>query len=266
MVSTPVPLLEGRVVVVAGAGPGLGRSVALACARHGARVVLAARRREALDAIANEIGATGAAAHAVTVDLTTAEGPARLVAAAAERFARLDALVYNAFTMGPMATAGECEPADWREPFEVNVVAAVQTTMAAAPMLASAPSGGAVVMVNSQAARRSEPRRGPYAASKAALLSAARTLAGELGPQGIRVNSVVPGHIWGESLEAYFQQLAQQRASTPEQVYESVARQTALRRIPTADEIADAVVFLLSSMAGAITGQSLDVNAGNWFE
>ncbi len=163
-----------------------------------------------------------------------------------------------------MAAASECSPRDWREPFEINVVSAVRTTLAAVPMLARG-GQGSVVMVNSQAARRSEPRRGPYAASKTALLSAARTLAGELGPQGIRVNSVVPGHIWGDSLETYFTELAARRGSTPAEVYDSVAKHTDLRRLPTADEIADAVIFLASPMASAITGQSF-VNAGNWYE
>jgi NAD(P)-dependent dehydrogenase (short-subunit alcohol dehydrogenase family) len=270
MVSTPGPLigglLDGRVVVIAGVGPGLGRSVALAAARHGARVVLAARRRQPLDSVADEIGLLGGAALVVTTDLTEDGAAEHLVAATKERFAGLDVLVYNAFTMGPMAAAAQLTPQDWRGPFEINVVAAVRTTLAAAPLLAASDGGGAVVMVNSQAARRSEPQRGPYAASKSALLSAARTLAGELGPQGIRVNSVVPGHIWGEALEGFFEDLAQRRGSTPEEGYHSVAKTTALRRLATADEIADAVIFLASPMSSAITGQSLDVNAGNWYE
>jgi NAD(P)-dependent dehydrogenase (short-subunit alcohol dehydrogenase family) len=270
MVSTPGPLadglLAGRVVVVAGVGPGLGRSVALAAARHGARVVLAARRREPLDSVADEIGLLGGSALVVTADLTEDGAAEHLATTTNERFGGLDVLVYNAFTMGPMAPAARLTAEDWRGPFEINVVAAVRTTLAAAPLLASSTGGGAVVMVNSQAARRSEPSRGPYAASKSALLSAARTLAGELGPQGIRVNSVVPGHIWGEALEGFFAGLAESRGSTPEEVYHSVAKTTALRRIATADEIADAVIFLASPMASAITGQSLDVNAGNWYE
>jgi NAD(P)-dependent dehydrogenase (short-subunit alcohol dehydrogenase family) len=270
MVSTPGPfagaLLDGRVVVVAGVGPGVGRSVALAAARHGASVVLAARRRSPLDSVADEIGLLGGSALVVTADLTE-DGAAEHVAAQANKhYGALDVLVYNAFAMGPMATAAKLTAEDWRGPFELNVVAAVRTTIAAAPLLAAAEGGGSVVMVNSQAARRSEPQRGPYAASKSALLSAARTLAGELGPQGIRVNSVVPGHIWGEALEGYFEGLAQQRGTTPEEVYHSVAKHTALRRIATSDEIADAIIFLASPMASAITGQSLDVNAGNWYE
>jgi NAD(P)-dependent dehydrogenase (short-subunit alcohol dehydrogenase family) len=258
---TPDQGLAGRVLVVAGAGPGLGRAVAAGAARQGATVVLAARRRAPVAELAAQL--TGALA--VEVDLTADDGPDRLVASVRDRFGRLDALVYNAFSMGPMAPVADTTAGDWRDAYEINVVAAVRTVVAAADLLEAA-GDGAVVMVNSQAARRSEPRRGPYAATKSALLSAARTLAGELGPRGIRVNSVVPGHIWGDALEAFFAQTAERRGSTPEQVYESVARQTDLRRIATAEEVANAVLFLASPLASGITGQSLDVNAGNWYE
>ncbi len=229
-------------------------------------MVVAARRQSFVDGLADEITATGASALAVALDVTHEDGPQQLISATAGRFGRLDALVYNAFVTGPMAPAADCRPQDWRDPFEVNVVGAVRMATAAVPHLSVAPQGGAIVLVNSQAARRSAPRRGPYAASKAALLSVARTLSGELGPQGIRVNSVVPGHIWGEALEGFFTGLAQRRGTTPEAVYESVAKETDLRRLPTPEEIADAIVFLASPLARAITGQSLDVNAGNWYE
>jgi NAD(P)-dependent dehydrogenase (short-subunit alcohol dehydrogenase family) len=265
MVSTPGGLLAGRVVAIAGVGAGLGRAIAVGAARHGADVLLVARRQESLDAIAGELAELDARAATAALDLTAEDGPDRLAGAARERFGGLDALVYNAFSTGPMVPAEQTVAADWREAYEINVLAAVRTTLASAELLA-AKGEGAVVMVNSQAARRSQPRRGPYAASKAALLSAARTLAGELGPRGIRVNSVVPGHIWGDALAGFFAQTAERRRSTAEEVYASVARETALRRIPTAEEVANAIVFLASPLASGITGPSLDVNAGNWYE
>jgi NAD(P)-dependent dehydrogenase (short-subunit alcohol dehydrogenase family) len=228
-------------------------------------VLLAARRQESLDALAEEVALIGRRVATVAVDLTADDGAERLSTAARSQLGGLDVLVYNAFSTGPMAPAAQTTAADWRDAYDINVVAAVRTALAAAQLLA-ANSNGAVVMVNSQAARRSAPRRGPYAASKAALLSAARTLAGELGPRGIRVNSVVPGHIWGEALAGFFAQTAERRGTTPEEVYDSVARHAALRRIATADEVANAILFLASPLASGITGQSLDVNAGNWYE
>jgi NAD(P)-dependent dehydrogenase (short-subunit alcohol dehydrogenase family) len=145
------------------------------------------------------------------------------------------------------------------------VIGTLHVTLAAVPHLAAAPDGS-VVMINSQAARRSQARRGPYSASKAALLSAARTLAAELGRDGIRVNSVVPGQIWGPPLERFYEEVAARKGQTPEEVYRTAAKEMALGRIPTSDEVADAVVFFASPLSRSVTGQSLDVNGGNWFE
>ena len=125
--------------------------------------------------------------------------------------------------------------------------------------------GGSIVMVNSMIVRVPQPRMGVYAASKGALLAATQALAQEVGVHGIRVNSVVPGYIWGPSLEAWFAQQAQQRGVDPQVVYDEVAAQTALRHLPTSAEIADAVVFFASDLARAVTGQSLDVNGGHFF-
>ena len=94
---------------------------------------------------------------------------------------------------------------------------------------------------------------------------AAQTMAKELGAYKIRVNSVVPGYIWGPALEGYFKHLAQQQGTTPEAVYAEIASRTALNHIPSSDEIAGAVVFFASDLSRAITGQALDVNAGHFF-
>ena len=89
-------------------------------------------------------------------------------------------------------------------------------------------------------------------------------LAREHGEDGIRVNTVLPGHVWGPSLEWWFEHLAKKQGTTPQEVYDSVADEAALRRIPTSAEIADAVVFFASDLSRVVTGQSLDVNAGSW--
>src|ERR1700751_1036031 len=99
---------------------------------------------------------------------------------------------------------------------------------------------------------------------KAALLALAQSLASELGPRGIRVNSVAPGYIWGDSLKWYFGYLARQRGVDAQQVYDETAATIDLRRLPEPDEVADAVVFLASPMARAITGQCLGVDGGEY--
>lgn len=119
-------------------------------------------------------------------------------------------------------------------------------------------------MINSAVLRHSEPRYGSYKLAKSALHAMSHTLATELGPKGIRVNTVAPGYIWNDQLKWYFGEIAKKYGITPEQVYEQTAAKSDLKRLPEPDEIARAVVFLASPWASAITGQTLDVNCGEY--
>jgi NAD(P)-dependent dehydrogenase (short-subunit alcohol dehydrogenase family) len=248
--------------VVAGVGPGLGRSIALASAREGADVVLAARTAARLDDVAKEVTALGRRGLAVPTDLADAEAVERLRETALDAFGRVDALVYNALAMPPIKALGEVGLDAVSASFDANVVAALRLTRLFVPALAE--TKGSVVMINSMVLRFSQLTMGPYKLTKAALLAMAQSLATELGPQGIRVNSVAPGHIWGDSLKWYFGYLAKKRGVAVAQVYDETAAGTDLRKLPEPDEIADAVVFLASGLARAITGQCLDVNCGEY--
>jgi NAD(P)-dependent dehydrogenase (short-subunit alcohol dehydrogenase family) len=255
-------MLSDKVVVVAGVGSGLGRSIALASAREGADVVLAARTAARLDEVAKEVAALGRRGLAVPTDLADPESVERLKATATDAFGRVDALVYNALAMPPIKELGVVGLDAVQTSFDANVVAALRLTRLFTPALAE--SKGAVVMINSMVVRFSQRTMGPYKLTKAALLAMAQSLATELGPRGIRVNSVAPGHIWGESLQWYFGYLAKKRGVTAEEVYAETAAPIDLGRLPVPDEIADAVVFLASDLARAITGQCLDVNCGEY--
>jgi NAD(P)-dependent dehydrogenase (short-subunit alcohol dehydrogenase family) len=255
-------LLKDKVLVVSGIGPGLGRSIAIRGAEQGADVVLAARTASRLDEVATEVTALGRRALAVPTDIADPEAAQRLVQATLEEFGRADALVHNALAMPPIKDLSVVDLDAVKAAFDVNVLGALRLTRLFTPVLAAA--GGSVTMINSMVVRFSQRTMGPYKATKAALLAAAQSLASELGPQGIRVNSVAPGHIWGDSLKWYFGYLAHKRGVQPEQIYDETAANTDLRRLPEPDEIADAVVFLASPMARAITGQCLDVNCGEY--
>jgi NAD(P)-dependent dehydrogenase (short-subunit alcohol dehydrogenase family) len=257
-------LLAGRVAIVSGVGPGTGRAIALAFAREGADVVLAARSAPALDAVAGEVESLGRRALRVPTDIAEPEHCRRLAETAHRTFARIDVLVNNAFLGPPYDTVEDARMADWRRIFDVNVFGAIQLSQAVIPFM-KAQGGGSIVMINSMSMRIIEPRFGGYAASKGALMTAAQTMAKELGVHKIRVNSVVPGYIWGPNLERYFTQLAQQQGTTPEAVRVEIASRTALNHIPTSEEIADAVVFFASDLSRVVTGQALDVNAGHFF-
>jgi NAD(P)-dependent dehydrogenase (short-subunit alcohol dehydrogenase family) len=255
-------LLENRVAIVSGIGPGMGRDVSMALAREGAHVVLAARRADKLEAVASEIRASGRQALCVPTDIAKAADSQRLVDAALAEFGRIDVLVNNAFKGGVEPLFADIDLNEWRAIFDVNVFGAMQLTQAViAPMRRQ--GGGSIVFINSMSMRIIEPRFGGYAASKGALMIAAQTLARELGADKIRVNSVVPGYIWGAALEGYFKSLAKQQNSTPEAVYTEIASRTCLRHIPTSAEIADAVVFFASDLSRVVTGQALDVNGGH---
>src|SRR5262249_14569970 len=154
---------------------------------------------------------------------------------------------------------------DWRRIFEVNLFGALRLTQLVVPLM-KAQRRGSIVFVNSMSIRVIEPLMGGYAASKGALLTAARTLAKELGSDGIRVNSVVPGYIWSGRMEASFRRLGAERGVSYEAVHAAVPSRTALRHIPESAEVAEAVVFFASDLARAVTGQSLDVNGGHFFD
>jgi NAD(P)-dependent dehydrogenase (short-subunit alcohol dehydrogenase family) len=257
-------LLTDRVAIVSGIGPGMGRDISLALAREGADVVLAARGADKLEAVAADVRARGRRALCVPTDIASAADCRRLVEAAQREFGRIDVLVNNAFKGGLEPLMADASVDEWRKIFDVNVFGSLQLTQAVIPNMRNE-RGGSIVFINSMSMRIIEPKFGGYAASKGALLIAAQTLAKELGRDKIRVNTVVPGYIWGPALQGYFKLLAQQQHTTPEAVYDEIAARTALNHIPTSEEIADAVIFFASDLSRVITGQALDVNGGHFF-
>ena len=257
-------LLKDKVALISGVGPGLGRDIALAFAAHGATVVLGARTEARVREIAGEVEAAGGTAHAVTLDITDEDSCAAAVAAAAGTYGRLDVLVNNAFDDGDFSTFERADLTAWRRTMDTNFFGTLQLTRAAvAPMKEQ--HDGRIVMVNTMSVHRINARFGAYAASKAALATATKTLAMELGPHGIRVNGIHPGYIWGPSVEQYFAYQAQRRGISPQDVYDEVASETALGYIPPSSEIAGSVVFFASDLSKPVTGQALGVNAGHWF-
>jgi NAD(P)-dependent dehydrogenase (short-subunit alcohol dehydrogenase family) len=260
-----VALLDGKVTLVSGAGPGLGRDVALACGREGATVVVAARTEDKVQALAAEVEAAGARALGLRLDITDAGACRAVVERIVEAYGRLDVLVNNAFDDGDRTPFLEADLDRWRRTTEVNLFGTLQLTQACAPQMV-AQGDGRIVMVNSMSAVRIRPGWGAYTASKAGLAAVTKVLAAELGEHGVRVNGVHPGYIWGDSVETYFEYLAKQKGITAEEQYREVASETALGYLPHSSEIAEAVVFFASDMSKPITGQALGVNAGQWFQ
>jgi NAD(P)-dependent dehydrogenase (short-subunit alcohol dehydrogenase family) len=258
-------LLDGKVCIVSGAGPGVGRAVALACARQGAQLVLVGRSDASTAQLAGELEASGARVVTVKADVTKAEDRERIVATASKAFGGVDVLVNNAFATGK---PGPIESADlarsWHAPFEVNLFGTMLLSQAVVASM-KARGGGAIVMIGTLAARKPVLGMAGYGASKAALLAAAQSLAAEVGRHKIRVNTVVPGHIDGPNLRVFFKMEAQRLGISEDEVYQRIAGEGVLGHITTSEEVADAVLFFASRLSSAVTGQALHVNSGQFF-
>ena len=257
-------LLKGRIVIVSGIGPGVGKEVAYACAREGADVVLAARTASALEEVARGIQKRRQKALCVPTDIAKPADCQRLVELAVKQFGRVDVLVNNAFLTHPWGPIESADFEAWKKILDVNLFGSLRLAQLVIPYMRRQ-GGGSIVMVNTMSMRIIEPNVGGYASSKGALMTATQTLAKEVGPDGIRVNSVVPGYIWSDKMEAHFKQLAEKQGRPYEEIHREVASKTALNHIPDSSEIADAVVFFASDLSRACTGQALDVNGGHYF-
>ena len=255
-------LLEDKVVVVSGVGPGLGRAIAEQCAKAGADLVLASRTEARLEEVAADVRALGRKAFVVPTDINDDASAQHLVDATLGEYGRIDSLINNAFAVPPLGPLQTVDFDQARAGFETNVFAALRLTRMFAPSLVQ--TQGTVVMINSSVLRHSSQPYGAYKMTKASLLALAQCLATELGPQGIRVNSVAPGWIWAETLQNYFGYLAHKRGVDAQIVYDEIAATIDLRRLPVPDEIADAVVFMASPLSRGITGHCLDVNCGEY--
>jgi len=256
-------LLEGKVAIVSGIGPGMGRDISLQFAEHGAKVVAGARTMANVDSVVDEVKAAGGEAVGVSLDITDNASCEAAVAAALDAFGRVDVLVNNAFSDGDHRSFTSADLDNWRRTMDTNFFGTLQLSRAVIPAMKEQ-GEGRIIMVNSMSAVKIEPRFGAYAASKAALAAVTKTLAVELGPFGIRVNAVHPGYIWSEKQEMYFQYLADRNGISYEEQFESIAGTAALRYLPHSSEIAGAVVFFASDLAKPITGQALHVNGGHW--
>ncbi len=256
-------LLQDRVVIVSGVGPGMGRDAALACAREGADVVLAARTQAKLDEVAGEVEALGRRALPVVTDVTDVPAIDAMVAATMAEFGRIDSVVNNAFKQPPFETLEAMSLATWSESMELNCTAALKVSRAALPIMREQGSGS-IINVATMSVRNNLPNFGAYAAAKSALTSVTRTMAKEVGPAGIRVNAICPGFIFGDSVRWYLESRAEQNGTTYQDEYDSVAGEIALRYIPDSEQICGTVVFYASDLSAACTGTSLDVNGGHW--
>jgi 3-oxoacyl-[acyl-carrier protein] reductase len=245
--------LTGKVAVVTGASKGIGASIALHLAAEGAAVVVNyASSKEGAERVVAEITGKGGRAIAVQANVARQADIRRLFAEAKKAFGRLDILVNNAgiYEFAPLE---DVTPEHFHKQFDLNVLGLILTTQEAVKHLGA--GGGSIINISSVAATAAPPTASVYSATKAAVDAVTRSLAKELGPRQIRVNSINPGMVETEGVRA--------AGITESDFRRQFEAQTPLGRIGQPQDIGPAAVFLASDESGWITGETLHIAGGN---
>jgi NAD(P)-dependent dehydrogenase (short-subunit alcohol dehydrogenase family) len=247
--------LEGKVAIVTGGSRGIGEAIARTFVGHGARVVIASRKVEGVQAVAESIGKEHGADRVLAVAAHTGKEDecVRLVATTVERFGKVDVLVNNAGTnpyFGPMLNA---EMGAWDKTFDVNLKGYFWCAREVSRHCIGREAPGSIVSITSVAGLVGTPLQGVYAATKAAVISMTKTLAIELAPSKIRVNAIAPGFVDTRLASAILKN---------EELLAHVLAKTPMRRYGTPDEIAGGALYLASDTAGFLTGHTLVIDGG----
>ncbi|HEY0531897.1 MAG TPA: SDR family NAD(P)-dependent oxidoreductase [Actinoplanes sp.] len=240
--------MDGRTALVTGAGRGLGRGIAIALGRAGARVVLVSRTAEEIDSAAEEIRSAGGEAVAVPCDVLDLPR----FEAVLDGVGVVDVLVNNAGTNDPMPF-GEVTTSTFDKIFDLNVRSTYFLTQAVVTRMIAAGRGGSVITVSSQMGHVGAANRSVYCAAKHAVEGMTKALAVELGPHGIRVNAVAPGYVETPLTAPYF---------ADEEFRADTMRRIPLGRLGLVAEVAAAVVYLADPAAAFVTGSSLVIDGG----
>jgi NAD(P)-dependent dehydrogenase (short-subunit alcohol dehydrogenase family) len=248
--------LKDKVAIVTGGTQGIGKATAIRLAREGARVVIAARGRERLDAVAAEIRASGGAVAAVQADVGRPEDCERLVAETLKAFGRIDILVNNAGT----SSTGEFEAVTddlWQTDFDLKLFAAIRLSRLAIPHMKKQ-GGGRIVNITTIGAKQPRARSMPTTVTRAAGLALTKALSKEYAPHNILVNTVSLGLVRAGQHE----RKAEKVGVPVEQLYANMAKDIPLGRVGRAEEVANVIAFLASGAASYVTGTSINLDGG----
>jgi 3-oxoacyl-[acyl-carrier protein] reductase len=252
--------LRDRACVITGGSRGIGLATARLLAAEGAQLLLVGRSQQPLVAAAAECGERAAI---LVADVTDPDAGERVIAACEQRFGGIDALVNNA-GMTRMVALGELTDADWRDQWELHVMASMRLMRAAAPRMAAA-GWGRIVNVCSSSGKRPSQRNAAYSVTKAAQLSLSRAYADAFAAEGVLVNAVAPGVVrtglWLDE-GGLADQVAAQQGVDREQVIAGLGDKIPLGRIGTEDEIAAVIAFLCSERASNVAGAAWSVDGG----
>ena len=255
--------LEGRKAIVTGAAKGMGAAITTTLAREGADVVLAARDTAPLDEVAEEVRALGRDAFVVGCDVTSEAEVRAMVARALEVFGgRIDILVNVAGVTGPIETpVQDIDVADFDHVVAANERGTFLPIKYVVPTMIRQ-NGGKIVNIGGTSGLRGYAMRTAYSASKWAVRGITRTVALELGPHNINVNAVCPGIVDGPRMQKLCEEKARLRGWSVDEVYDEYVQDMALKRVTTAEDVANAVLFMASDESRQITGQHIAVDGG----
>ena len=252
-----------QVVIVTGAGRGIGKAVAMRFASEGATVALVSRTRADLDAVAGEIGDAGGRALPVVADVSDRSQVEAMVATVVEAHGRIDVLVNNAGLSGARANLVDLDLDDWDTVMNTNVRGTMLCSKHVLPHMIARRSGS-IINVSSLMGRTAEWGRTHYCAAKWGIIGFTQALATETGRHGVRVNCVVPGLVHTEVVEGYMKGLAKEKKVPYEEMYRRFASSHPTNKIVQMSEVAELMLFLASDRAASIHGQSINISAGYW--
>lgn len=255
-------VLTARVAVVTGASKGIGSVTAELFAAEGAHVVCAARTATLVEQTAARICGSGREATAFVCDASRQEDAERLIAVTIDRYGQLDFLVNNAGDSGPTQPVQDYLLEDWHYTIDSCLTSAFLCSKFAVPKMI-ARGGGVIINIASMAGRRGLPYRVGYCAAKAGQMGLTYGLAVELGRHNIRVNAILPGAVAGDRIDRVIAGQARLRGVPEDEMRRSFVERAPLKRMTTADDIAQLAVFLCSDGAQNISGQCIPVNAGD---
>jgi NAD(P)-dependent dehydrogenase (short-subunit alcohol dehydrogenase family) len=254
-------LLQDKVAIITGASKGIGRALALCFAEAGASVVCAARSTDLVHETATLVEKAGGRAIAVTCDAAQEDDVKRMITDSVRAFGKITTLINNAGDGGPTKPVEDYTMDDWLYTIHSCLTSSYVCTRFVVPEMIKA-GGGAIVNISSGAGRRGLPYRIGYCSAKAGQVGMTYGMALELGPRGIRVNCVAPGAVEGDRIDRVIAGQAQVRGISVEDMRQTMLERSPLRRMTSADDIAQATLFLASDLAKNISGQVLAVNAG----
>jgi NAD(P)-dependent dehydrogenase (short-subunit alcohol dehydrogenase family) len=249
--------LKGKVALITGAGGGLGRAAAIRLATAGAQIIAVDRDEESTRQLMEVLPGNN---HAIVKDLRPALAANKVVEEALTLTRRLD-IVVNSAGVCHFTKINEISPEEWDEVLEIDLRSIHFLSVAAAEAMDSS-AGGRIINLGSNAGRKGRANGAHYAAAKAAVASLTESLALAYGAKQITVNTVCPAVVLTGMWKGNFDELTRMTAKTPEQLTEGWINATPLKRLGTADDVANLIVFLASDGASFITGQTINVCGG----